>query len=40
VGTAATHFVGIDVSKETLDACLLGPGVRPQAQPRLDAGLG
>jgi transposase len=25
VGTAATHFVGIDVSKGTLDACLLPP---------------
>jgi transposase len=26
VGTAATHFVGIDVSKDTLDGCLLLPG--------------
>jgi len=26
VGTAATAFVGIDVSKDTLDACLLLPG--------------
>jgi transposase len=26
VGTAATHFVGIDVSKDALDACLLLPG--------------
>jgi transposase len=26
VGTAATHFVGIDVSKDTLGACLLAPG--------------
>jgi transposase len=25
VGTAATYFAGIDVSKDTLDACLLGP---------------
>jgi transposase len=28
VGTAATHFAGIDVSKDTLDACLLGPDGR------------
>src|SRR5688572_17261270 len=28
VGTAATHFAGIDVSKDTLDACLLLPGGR------------
>jgi transposase len=28
VGTAATHFAGIDVSKDTLDACLLGPNGR------------
>src|SRR5262249_8096484 len=27
-GTAATAFVGIDVSKATLDACLLGPDGR------------
>src|SRR3954451_18075973 len=26
MGTAATAFVGIDVSKDTLDACLLLPG--------------
>ena len=26
MGTAATHFAGIDVSKDTLDACLLAPG--------------
>ena len=26
MGTAATHFAGIDVSKDTLDACLLLPG--------------
>src|SRR5215218_8684718 len=28
VGAAATAFVGIDVSKATLDACLLGPDGR------------
>ena len=28
MGTAATAFVGIDVSKATLDACLLGPDGR------------
>jgi len=28
VGTAATHFAGIDVSKDTLDGCLLGPDDR------------
>src|SRR5262249_35578080 len=28
VGTAATYFVGIDVSKATLDVCLLGPDGR------------
>jgi transposase len=28
VGTAATCFAGIDVSKDTLDACLLAPGGR------------
>jgi hypothetical protein len=28
VGTAATCFAGIDVSKATLDACLLLPGGR------------
>jgi transposase len=28
VGTAATHFVGIDVSKATLDCCLLAPDGR------------
>jgi transposase len=28
VGTAATHFAGIDVSKDTLDADLLGPDGR------------
>ena len=28
VGTAATCFVGIDVSKATLDACLLTPDGR------------
>ena len=29
MGTAstATHFAGIDVSKDALDACLLGPEV-------------
>ena len=30
--TAATHFVGIDVSKDTLDACLLGPDGRARGQ--------
>src|SRR4051794_7196761 len=25
VGTSATYFIGIDVSKATLDACLLAP---------------
>jgi transposase len=30
VGTAATYFAGIDVSKDTLDACLLTAGGRPQ----------
>ena len=28
MGTAATHFVGIDVSKATLDCCLLAPDGR------------
>jgi len=28
VGTAATHFAGIDVSKDTLDACLILPAGR------------
>jgi transposase len=28
VGTAATAFVGIDVSKDSLDACLILPGVK------------
>jgi transposase len=28
VGTAASHFAGIDVSKDTLDACLLNPDGR------------
>jgi transposase len=32
VGTAATHFAGIDVSKDTLDACLLGPDGRTRGQ--------
>jgi transposase len=34
VGTAATvtHFVGVDVSKDTLDACLLGPDGRTRGQ--------
>ena len=31
MGTAATAFVGIDVSKDTLDACLLLPGGRARA---------
>src|SRR5262249_38485192 len=30
--TAATHFVGIDVSKATLDCCLLGPDDRARAR--------
>ena len=34
MGTAAvTHFAGIDVSKDTLDACLLGPDGRPRGKP-------
>src|SRR3954453_519099 len=33
VGTAATHFAGIDVSKDTLDACLLGPDGRTRGKP-------
>src|SRR5438046_638278 len=32
VGTAATHFAGIDVSKDTLDAGLLGPDGRTRAK--------
>jgi transposase len=32
VGTAATHFAGIDVSKATLDACLLGPDDRTRSK--------
>jgi transposase len=31
VGTA-THFAGVDVSKDTLDACLLGPDDRTRAK--------
>ena len=30
MGTAATHFAGIDVSKDTLDACLLPAGGKPR----------
>src|SRR4051812_7465082 len=33
VGTAATYFAGIDVSKDALDACLPGPAGRPRAKP-------
>ncbi|HVK13112.1 MAG TPA: IS110 family transposase [Gemmataceae bacterium] len=36
MGTAsntATHFAGIDVSKDTLDACLLGPSGRTRGKP-------
>jgi transposase len=32
VGTAITHFAGIDVSKDTLDADLLGPDGRTRAK--------
>src|SRR3954454_16874742 len=32
VGTAATHFAGIDVSKDTLDAGLLGPDGRTRGK--------
>ena len=32
MGTAATHFAGIDVSKDTLDADLLGPDGRTRAK--------
>src|SRR5262245_41177592 len=32
VGTASTHFAGIDVSKDTLDAALLGPDGRTWAR--------
>src|SRR3954453_3282975 len=36
VGTASTaavtHFAGIDVSKDTLDACLLGPAGRTRGK--------
>jgi transposase len=39
MGAATTAFVGIDVSKATLDACLLGPGGRTrQAAFANDAG--
>src|SRR5262249_44440999 len=40
VGTAATHFAGIDVSKDTLDAALLGPDGRnrPKRFPNSPAG--
>ncbi|HJZ56490.1 MAG TPA: transposase, partial [Gemmataceae bacterium] len=31
--TAATHFAGIDVSKDALDACLLGPDGRARQKP-------
>jgi transposase len=39
LGTAATHFVGIDVSKATLDCCLLAPGggARARAFPNTPA---
>ena len=30
--TAATHFAGIDVSKDTLDAALLGPDGRTRGK--------
>ena len=36
MGTAAstaTHFAGIDVSKDALDACLLGPDGRTRGKP-------
>jgi transposase len=33
VSTAARHFVGIDVSKDTPDACHLGPDGRTRAKP-------
>ncbi|MBX9585021.1 MAG: IS110 family transposase [Gemmataceae bacterium] len=40
MGTAATAFVGIDISKATLDACLLAPGgaAREKAFPNAPAG--
>ncbi|MBN9521677.1 hypothetical protein J0H58_24715 [bacterium] len=33
MGTAATGFAGIDVSKDTLDACPLGPDGRARGKP-------
>ena len=36
--TAATHFAGIDVSKDTLDAGLLGPDARSRATTRVILG--
>lgn len=33
MATSATHFVGIDVSKDALDACLLGPDGRTRGKP-------
>jgi len=40
VGTAVTHFVGIDVSKDTLDACLIATGgpARSRQFPNTPAG--
>jgi transposase len=40
MGTAATYFAGIDVSKDALDACLLGPDgrARPSRFPNAPAG--
>ena len=32
MGTAAEHFAGVDVSKDTLDACLLAPDGRTRAK--------
>jgi transposase len=40
VGTAATHFAGIDVSKDTLDAALLGPDGRTRVKPFANAPAG
>src|SRR5262245_58078610 len=40
VGTAATHFAGIDVSKDTLDACLLGPDGRTRGKRFANAAAG
>ena len=40
MGTAATAAIGIDVSKATLDCCLLAPGgaARERAFPNTPAG--